>query len=557
MAGGLLNLVAVGNQNVFLTGNPKKTFFKFVYAKYTNFGLQKFRIDYNGTKIINTTEKTQYSFKIPRYADLFMDTFLVLKLPHIWSPLFYNKEAGKYIPYEFQWIENLGTQIIQEITITCGGETLQRINGQYLTAMMQRDFTNTKKDLYNRMTGNTVEFNDPSNYGRNRGYYPNAIFSDTPGKAQPSIIGRNLYIPINVWFTLSSKMAFPLISLQYNELYIHVILRPVKEWFSIRQVSQTIDDLDPFSSQTCTYPRIQPNFNDIFQQFYIFIQPPPKPCSCETSFGPIPENCEYEDQRTDWNADVHLISTYVFLIDDERRMFAANPQRYLIKSIYEYTFQNLSESARIEMDSLGMVSSWTFFLRRSDANLRNEWSNYTNWPYRINPLCIQHFPVQDNKDYPADLLNLPIYSTGPYDSRYIKNVLLDMAILLDGKYRENMLESGIYNYIEKYLRTTGNGPDGLYCYNFCINGSRFDLQPSGAINLSKFNTIEFELTTITPPLDSNAQVLQICDPSSNEPIGVNKPTWRIYEYTYDLFIYEERYNMLEFESGNCGLMYAR
>ena len=27
MAGGLLNLVAVGNQNVFLTGNPKKTFF--------------------------------------------------------------------------------------------------------------------------------------------------------------------------------------------------------------------------------------------------------------------------------------------------------------------------------------------------------------------------------------------------------------------------------------------------------------------------------------------------------------------------------------------------
>ena len=63
MAGGLLNLVAVGNQNVFLTGNPKKTFFKFVYAKYTNFGLQKFRIDYNGSKVINTTEKPNIHLK--------------------------------------------------------------------------------------------------------------------------------------------------------------------------------------------------------------------------------------------------------------------------------------------------------------------------------------------------------------------------------------------------------------------------------------------------------------------------------------------------------------
>jgi hypothetical protein len=53
MAGGLLNLVAVGNQNVFLTGNPKKTFFKFVYAKYTNFGLQRFRLDYEGSRNLN------------------------------------------------------------------------------------------------------------------------------------------------------------------------------------------------------------------------------------------------------------------------------------------------------------------------------------------------------------------------------------------------------------------------------------------------------------------------------------------------------------------------
>ena len=113
--------------------------------------------------------------------------------------------------------------MIDEIRVTCGGETLQRLTGQYLTALVQRDF-NTKKDLYNRMTGNTKRFNDPANAGNNDGMYPNAVYSDTPGGAEPSIRGGNLYIPINIWFTLSSKMAFPLVALQYNELEIHVSL---------------------------------------------------------------------------------------------------------------------------------------------------------------------------------------------------------------------------------------------------------------------------------------------------------------------------------------------
>ena len=53
MPGGLLNLIAVGNQNVILNGNPTKTFFKATYSKYTNFGLQKFRIDYIGLRTIS------------------------------------------------------------------------------------------------------------------------------------------------------------------------------------------------------------------------------------------------------------------------------------------------------------------------------------------------------------------------------------------------------------------------------------------------------------------------------------------------------------------------
>jgi hypothetical protein len=140
---------------------------------------------------------------------------------------------------------------------------------------------------------------------------------------------------------------------------------------------------------------------------------------------------------------------------------------------------------------------------------------------------------------------------------------MNLSILLDGKYRETTLDAGVYNYIEKYVRTKGNGPDGLYCYNFCIDTNPFNTQPSGALNTSKFSNVQFEFTTYYPKNNPDVQFLTICDtavdPVTNSPIavGVNKPTWRIYEYNYNLVILEERFNVVTFMSGNVGLMYAR
>ena len=268
MPGGLLNLVATGNQNVILNGNPTKTFFKFVYAKYTNFGLQKFRLDYNGSRTLNISEDSHFTFKIPRYGDLVLDTFLVFTLPHIWSPIYPPKKGddeecenySDWVPYEFKWIENLGTQLIKEVTITCGGLTLQKFSGNYLTTLAQRDFTNTERDLVNEMTGNISELYDPANSGANINSYPNAYFDNSSANAEPSIRGRKLYIPISAWYSFSSKMAIPLIALQYNELNINITLRSIKEIFRIRDV-QDIDN---------NFPYIQPNFSKVINSLIIF-----------------------------------------------------------------------------------------------------------------------------------------------------------------------------------------------------------------------------------------------------------------------------------------------
>jgi len=149
-----------------------------------------------------------------------------------------------------------------------------------------------------------------------------------------------------------------------------------------------------------------------------------------------------------------------------------------------------------------------------------------------------------------------LYVTGVYNPQNIQYILVALGILLDGQYRENMLPSGVYNFVEKYVRTAGNAPQGLYCYNFCLDTSPYTLQPSGAMNMSRFTNVQFEFTTISPPLDPYAQVLTICDPTTGELVGINKPTWRIYNYNYNLYLMEERMNMVIFVGGNAGLLYA-
>ena len=493
MPGGLMQLVSEGQQNIILNGNPSKTFFKTTYYKYTNFGLQKFRVDFEGAKTLRLNEPSTFTFKIPRYADLLMDSYLSVELPNIWSPVMppipdaegtLLSNSGQWIPYEFRWIDNIGAQMISRITITCGNQTLQEFSGSYLLAAVQRDFSTEKKALFDKMTGNVPELNDPGNSGTRVNSYPNAYYTPGIGGAEPSIRGRILYIPLNAWFGLRSQMAFPLISLQYNELHINVTMRPINQLFQIRDVFD----------KTNNYPYISPNFNQYYMQFYRFLQTPPA--------VDISSPSAYSDIRTLWNTDINLNCTYCFLSNDESRLFALQEQNYLFKQVHETIHYNVTGSNKVLLDSTGMISSYLFYFQRSDANLRNEWSNYTNWPYKYMPNdLIQaptdgQYPVTRNGTTvligPGVNINGKLTGwllTGNYSADNEPNILINMGLLLDGSYRENLLPAGVYNYIEKYVRTSGNAPDGLYTYNFCINSNLTDLQPSGAINMSRFNNI--------------------------------------------------------------------
>jgi len=553
MAGGLLNIVAVGNNNLILTGNPSKTFFKVTYSKYTNFGLQKFRIDYSGLRELRLTEPSVFSFKIPRYADLLMDTYLVVTLPDIWSPVYppSNATNQRWIPYDFKWIKDLGTHIIDEIEITCGSFVLQKFSGEYLAAMVERDFSKEKKDLFYQMSGNVPELNDPANsFGRTR-TYPSASYTTNVNGAEPSIRSRQIYIPINNWFTLNSKCAFPLVSLQYNELNIKVTLRSIQDLFVVRDVLDT----------QYNHPYVRADFTVDRFQMYRFLQTP------QSGFIKAED---YSNKISTWNADVHLLSTYCFLDEDEIQRFAKEDQVYLIKDIYQYNFENITGSRRVKIETNGMVSSWMWHLQRNDVKMRNEWSNYTNWPYDYLPYNIRLAPIEPLPGTEIDLsfgigihpglinnLNSGITITGDFFSGNKKEILESFGILLNGEYRENSLHRGIYDYVEKYTRTPGYAKDGIYCYNFCLNTDPHEYQPSGAINLSKFKNIELEVKTILPTIDMSNSVVDIVCDQSGVPIGIRKTNYQLYDYNYNLTLFEERYNVISFIGGNCGLLYTR
>ena len=793
MTGGLLNIVSYGNQNIILNSNPKKSFFKTTYAKYTNFGMQKFRIDFNGLRNLRMSEESRFTFTVPRYAELLMDTYLVVTLPTIWSPIYPPLSCGDaWRPYEFRWIENLGTQMIKEVVFSVGGQILQRMTGKYLLAQVQRDLNGTKRFLYDNMTGGTAEFNDPANFSGRKSTYPNVYYNTSQQGPEPSIRGRKIYIPLNAWFCNNSRTAFPLVALQYNELQIDVVMRPVRDLFVTRDINYippglTISPTTPITPAVVAQaPFIQPNFNEQEYQFYRFLQPPP---AIDITTSDV-----YLDKRTDWNADVHLLSTYCFLSAEESRVFASQEQKYLLKEAYEWDFKNITGSHRVELqNTMGMVATWMFLFQRSDINLRNQWSNYTNWPYlNVIPDDVTPAPSAGTYPNPCDIITNTVldlylyktYATNPYPATIVvsaanvsqftigqiititydatntitgtiiniigtsisfsvtgvtttagpttiynnttmtpmywnlftsnywsfnnpafpqppnstsgnnyiiqnvtvglrnltsltasvalqindtnsgsvyvspvthvmtpptaptltytfyncmipnghsfnvqynstapiewqtttlnsisyygtvtgypvsysygtvsinsgiflsdigpgvepngmpsglyvtqnyntenqREILQQLGILLNGSYRENMLEAGVYNYVEKYIRTMGSAPFGLYVYNFGLNASNAEYQPSGAINMSKFSTIELEFSTYVPPLDPSANFYTICDPETGIPVGVNKPQWRIYDYNYDLTVLEERYNVLTFIGGNCALMYAR
>ena len=90
MGGGLMQLVAYGAQDIYLTGNPQITFFKVVYRRHTNFAMESIEQTFNGTANFGN----KVTCTISRNGDLVHRMWLQATLPNVGADNGYCDEVG-------------------------------------------------------------------------------------------------------------------------------------------------------------------------------------------------------------------------------------------------------------------------------------------------------------------------------------------------------------------------------------------------------------------------------------------------------------------------------
>jgi hypothetical protein len=199
--GGLLQLVATGKQDMFLTGNPQISFFKMVYRRHTNFATECQPMYFDGTPNFGQ----RITCLIPRRGDLLGRVYLDVTLPLL------TDTSGN----ELSYTNSIGHALIQEITFEVGEQEIDRQTGEWMEIWTQVSTPAGQRDALNEMIG------------RYEQYIPPNI---KPG-SNPNAGGLRLLIPLQFYFCNNPGLYLPLLALQYSPIRINITLRPLQQLF--------------------------------------------------------------------------------------------------------------------------------------------------------------------------------------------------------------------------------------------------------------------------------------------------------------------------------------
>ena len=181
MGGGLMQLVAYGAQDIYLTGNPQITFWKVVYRRCTNFAIESVEQTFMG----NATPGSRATATISRNGDLVSNCVLEVELE--------TQANGELTT---GGIHNL----VESVEVEIGG---QKIDKHY-AAWLQ---------IWNELSNAHFGPNDADTAPVVSGY------GKVSGSALAHSAGaKTLYCPLVFWFNRNPGLALPLIALQYHEV---------------------------------------------------------------------------------------------------------------------------------------------------------------------------------------------------------------------------------------------------------------------------------------------------------------------------------------------------
>lgn len=507
MTGGLIQLVAYGVQDIFLTKDPQITYFKVVYRRHTNFS----------TEIIPqrfTTKPnfgTRTSIILPRSGDLIHKMYLVIDIPEIPEFVENNTISNKL---KFAWVNNIGYYIIKSINIEIGGQIINKHYGEWL--YIWNELTHQKTDQFNKMIGNV-----------------NSLNNFTNGKDS-----YRIYIPLQFWFCTTPGLALPMVNLQFSEVKINLEFNNVKDCYvnaptnyikvysdlvhyeQFEYIEQTIDNLKAIG-QFIYFDKLTKKlyFNKISKRNFQ---------SITSSIDATDTDAVYEEIRKDANKkyllvgktsrfesmmlfntveqvnsfpritnlnikDCFLLIEYIFLDEMERTKFALNNHEYLINQV-QYSGEKLLDS-RFKKFNLGFNHPCKEFIWISQLQYKN---------------TVNKFNFTNN-----------------YNESNGTNIIKNETINLNGNERVSYRNSQYFGNIQKYQNHSNGGAKGINVYSFGLYPEL--QQPSGSCNMSKIDKIDLQIET-------------------DSVISLNN--------TGKLRIYALSYNILRIDNGLSGLVFT-
>ena len=199
MGGGLMQLVAYGAQDIYLTGNPQITFFKVVYRRHTNFSMEAIQQTLNGTAGYNQS----VTATISRNGDLIHR----MTVEHLPSP-------GNNISY----CANYASTLLKEVELEIGGQKIDKHFGHFMEAWSELTQPNPGGAVATQIitsaegkrTGGTL-FQSTTGMGGVNGSANTDAATEGAGV---------MFIPLQFWFCRNPGLALPLIALQYHEVKV-------------------------------------------------------------------------------------------------------------------------------------------------------------------------------------------------------------------------------------------------------------------------------------------------------------------------------------------------
>jgi len=189
MGGGLLQLVAYGAQDVYLTGNPQITFFKVVYRRHTNFAIEAIEQTATGSNSLGS----RATFQLTRNGDLIHRIYFYGKIK--------NKASGTAASNKVALVPNFGQKLLKTIELEIGGQRIDKHYSEWLYIWNELSLPMGKREGYHKMIGG------------------NSSNNCTLLNATESY---ELYVPLEFWFCRNVGLALPLIALQYHEVKINI-----------------------------------------------------------------------------------------------------------------------------------------------------------------------------------------------------------------------------------------------------------------------------------------------------------------------------------------------